>query len=329
MKTYKVSGNGVQVSVESDNWLFAVALSLPQLGLDPSSLDQLVCSMGPDGTVTVVDATSRIPVRIDVEAEDAATVLDIPDTLPEPPAAEAAEEQSAAQPVSPPVPARAPRARRAAPASPAEVPAAETLPDVAAPEEEPGAEVADEPVAEEPVGAAEPMSAEARAKSTAPARLTEALARREEIQAAEDADSACEIALRIVTELVEAESGAVLQRLYQTRSLSFVAAVGPRASRVLGTTLPAATGIAGFAFTSGLGLIVQDVDTDGRFTSTVDSASGYRTRSALAMPIRVVDGPIFGCLELLNAPDGFHATDLEIVRVVALALGRRLRVASE
>jgi hypothetical protein len=319
MKTYKVSGNGVQVSVESDNWLFAVALSLPQLGLDPSSLDQLVCSMGPDGSVTVVDATNRIPVQIDVEAEDAATVLDIPDTLPEP---AAAEEEPVAESAPEPAP-RAPRTRRSAPASPAEGTEAEPLPAVATPEDEPSAEIADERAA------AEPMSAEARARSTAPARLTEALARREEIQAAEDAESACEIALRIVTDLVEAESGAVLQRLYQTRSLSFVAAVGPRASRVLGTTLPAATGIAGFAFTSGLGVIVQDVDTDGRFTSTVDSASGYRTRSALAMPIRVVDGPIFGCLELLNAPDGFHATDLEIVRVVALALGRRLRVASE
>ena len=269
MQTYKVSGNGVQVSVESDNWLFAVALSLPQLGLDASALDQLVCSMGPDGTVAVMDATNRIPVRIGVEAEDATKLLDIPGNLLE---LGALEEK--------PVPA----------------PAALTP---------------------------------ARAMGTAPARLAQAMARREEIQAAEDADSACEIALRIVADLVKSESGAVLQRLYQTRSLSFVAAFGPRADRVLGTTLPANTGIAGFSFTSGFGVIVQDVDTDGRFTSTVDRASGYRTRSVLAMPIRVVDGPVFGCLELLNAPEGFRSEDLEIVRVVALALGRRLRVASE
>lgn len=269
MQTYKVSSPGVQVSVHADNWLFAVAQSLPQLGLDPASLDQLVCSMAPDGAVEVVDATSRVPVRIGVAAADAGTTLDIPGAPNE---LDTFEEQADLGP-----------AQRSG----------------------------------------------ARAARMATQRLAEATHRRDEIRAAGDADSACEIALQIVTDLVEAESGAVLLRLYQTRSLSFVAAVGPRAHRVLGTTLPTTTGIAGFSYTSGLGVIVQDVDADGRFASAVDKASGYRTRSLLATPIRVVDGPIFGCLELLNAAEGFGSEDLEIIRVVALALGRRLRAASE
>ncbi|MDP2311297.1 MAG: GAF domain-containing protein [Pseudomonadota bacterium] len=314
MQTYKVSGNGVQVSVESDNWLFAVALSLPQLGLDPSTLDQLVCSMAPDGSVAVVDATNRVPVRIAVEAEDLSITLDIPGTLPE--AATEPVASTELDPVTAPEAATEPEPAATEPEAPTEPEAATLV--------EPGAPT--QPAAPKP---ARRRPHARRIMETGPVRLAEAMERRQEIEAAVDADSACDVALRIVTDLVEAESGAVLQRLYQTRSLSFVAAVGPRAHRVLGTTLPGTTGIAGFSFTSGFGVIVQDVDTDGRFTSTVDSVSGYRTRSVLAMPIRVVNGPIFGCLELLNAPEGFGAADLEIVRVVALALGHRLRVASE
>jgi hypothetical protein len=239
-------------------------------------------------------------VRIGVQADVALTIPEPPAPLPEIPSPKRAAPKSDARP----------RAR-----------VADTAPEIPSPKPE-----LSSPKEAEPASDARPP---ARVMRTAPERLTEALARREEILAAPDAESASEIALSIVMDLVEAESGAVLQRLYETRTLSFVAAAGPRAGRVLGTTFAGTTGIAGFAFTSGVGLIVQDAGADGHFAPSVDDASGYHTRSVLAMPVRMTAGPIYGCLELLNAPDCFHAEDLEIVRVLALALGRRLRMAAE
>lgn len=265
MPTYMISSDGKRVAVESDTWLYAIASALPEFGLDPATLDQLICSMNPDGSVDVLDVVSQVRIRIGTDGAGPALSLDMP---------------------------------RAAMAINAAGDHADLLPpprswgwDVGVPTD----------------------------------RLALALERSAQILAAPDVEQACRAALQIVSDLVAAESGAVLLRKGGTESLSFVAAVGPSAHRVLGTDVPMALGIAGFSYTCGIGVVVQDVDKDGRFASAVDHGSGYHTRSLLAAPVRVVDGPIFGCLELLNALEGFVPEDLEIIRVVAAALGGRLR----
>ncbi len=267
MPTYLISSESMRVSVESDNWLYAIASALPQFGLEPGALDQVVCSMNPDGSVDVVDAGSDLRIRVLTETDGHAITL-----------------------------------------------------------ERPGASMAGPQDQSELVPPPRSWGWDVEAATN---RQTVALERSEEIHKAPDIMSACNIALQIVTSLVDAESGAVLLHKTGTQSLTFVAAVGPSAHRVIDTEIPMAEGIAGFSCTSGIGLIVQDVDKDGRFASEVDRSSGYHTRSLLATPVRVVDGPIFGCLELLNAPEGFDPGDLEVIRVVASALGGRLRAAAE
>ncbi|MDP2310191.1 MAG: GAF domain-containing protein [Pseudomonadota bacterium] len=269
MPTYKISSDKLRVSVESDSWLYAVASALPQFGLEPNALDQMICSMNPDGSIGVMDAVSKVRMRVSSEEDDQVCGLEMP-------------------------------------------PASMTLDG-----------------AEPPVDLVPPPRSWGWDVGAPSTRLAVALERVDTIYAAPDVATACNIALQIVTNLVAADSGAVLLRGAGTKSLSFEAAVGPQASRVLKTTLPMAEGIAGFSYTSGIGVIIQNVDADGRFASEVDRASGYRTRSLLAAPVRVVDGPIFGCLELLNAPAGFQPEDLEIVRVVAGALAGRLRALTE
>jgi hypothetical protein len=268
MPTYQISSDSIQVSVESDNWLYAIASALPQFGLDPGALDQLVCSMNPDGSVDVTDVAGDLRMRVGADNTTNATTLSMP---------------------------------RASMAPPFAIDDAALVP----PPRSWGWDV-----------------------DVATNRLTVALERSGEIHTAADLVTACNIALEIVCSLVSAESGAVLLHKTGSPNLTFVAAVGPSAHKVLDTELHMAEGIAGFSIMSGIGLVVQDVDKDGRFASEVDKSSGYHTRSLLATPVRVVDGPTYGCLELLNAPDGFKPGDLEIVRVLATALGGRLRAAA-
>lgn len=150
-----------------------------------------------------------------------------------------------------------------------------------------------------------------------------------QISAAADEREACTIALTIVRELVASNAGAVLLSMRSGGGLRFVTAFGPRAKKVLNSSLPVNDGIAGFIHGFRLGVIIKDVRRDARFEAGVDRHSGYVTRSLLAVPIHAVSGPVYGCLELLNSPIHFTPEDLAIVQMVASALGAWLRATED
>lgn len=140
------------------------------------------------------------------------------------------------------------------------------------------------------------------------------------IAGAADTAEAASITLGLVRELVPAEAGAVLLTTPRGSELSFVAAFGPRADRVLGTRISVNSGIAGFITNFQTGTIIHDVRGDCRFHSAVDKASGYITRSMLAVPINTLDGPCYGCLQLINVPEAFQPRDLQVAQTIAGAL---------
>ena len=84
-------------------------------------------------------------------------------------------------------------------------------------------------------------------------------------------------------------------------------------------SFPSSSGLAGHAFTGGVPVNVADAYADPRFNTTVDQASGYRTRSILTVPIRARDGRKLGVLQALNAlaDDAFGEAD--IARLTAFA----------
>jgi len=59
-------------------------------------------------------------------------------------------------------------------------------------------------------------------------------------------------------------------------------------------------GIAGYVFTKGDGVIVQDAYADPRFDRTIDEETGYVTENVLCAPIRTVKGEVIGVLQMLN-----------------------------
>lgn len=83
--------------------------------------------------------------------------------------------------------------------------------------------------------------------------------------------------------------------------------------------MSATAGLAGHAFTTGEAVNVANAYTDPRFNREIDSATDYRTRAILTMPVVARDGRRLGVMQALNRRDGrpFSADDEK--RMVAFA----------
>jgi len=80
---------------------------------------------------------------------------------------------------------------------------------------------------------------------------------------------------------------------------------------------PADRGVAGWVLTHGQGVVVADVAADPRFYQGVDEATGMRTRSIMAAPLRAPSGNI-GVIEVVNPdPGSMTADDLTFLQALA------------
>src|SRR5262245_61457702 len=81
--------------------------------------------------------------------------------------------------------------------------------------------------------------------------------------------------------------------------------------RPLDVRMPISVGIAGRVARSGIAERIADAYADPDFNREVDSASGFRTRSILTLPLFDIDGSVFAVAQLLNRHDGqpFDADD--------------------
>jgi adenylate cyclase len=81
--------------------------------------------------------------------------------------------------------------------------------------------------------------------------------------------------------------------------------------------IPAAAGIAGAVFTTGIAEIIPDVHQDPRFNPEIDRRTGYQTRNILCLPLRNRDGQVIGVTEVLNKRSGdFHEGDLAFAEAI-------------
>jgi signal transduction protein with GAF and PtsI domain len=106
-----------------------------------------------------------------------------------------------------------------------------------------------------------------------------------------------------------------------TDRLVFRAAAGPEGRGVIGLSIAAHEGIAGYVFSTGQPLAVTDVAVDPRFERATAEQTGYVPRSVLAVPL--VDGvEAIGVFELLDRRDGapFDLTDIEAATRMAAAM---------
>jgi GAF domain-containing protein len=148
------------------------------------------------------------------------------------------------------------------------------------------------------------------------------------------APAAGELALRAVAEAavaaVRVNAASIALHDAATDQLTFRAAAGPHGSGVIGLSIGAHDGIAGYVFSTGQPLAVADAVADPRFERSTAERTGYLPRSLLAVPLIDDDG-LLGVMELLDRRDGepFDLADIELagrMAAVATAVARATRL---
>ena len=113
------------------------------------------------------------------------------------------------------------------------------------------------------------------------------------------------------TELMGAEASSLLLADPDTEDLTFTVIDGDVAKELTDQRVPAGQGIAGWALQNRQTVIIDDPASDPRFYQGVDSASGFATRSLVAIPLLVKDRPV-GVIEMINKVGGGSFTPLDV-----------------
>jgi Nif-specific regulatory protein len=124
--------------------------------------------------------------------------------------------------------------------------------------------------------------------------------------------------LESATRLTEGEASSLLLVNQENRKLYFEIALGAKGAEVKRFALNPGEGIAGWVAEKNRSLIVNDVDSDSRFSSDISKKVDYPTRSILAVPMRIKDRCV-GVIEILNKKGGkpFDNHDLQWLEVFA------------
>jgi diguanylate cyclase (GGDEF)-like protein len=118
--------------------------------------------------------------------------------------------------------------------------------------------------------------------------------------------------------LIPARNWSLLLLDPQTQELRFEVVVGVDPEPLKGICLKLGEGIAGTVALSGQPIFIPDVDQDQRFSSRGDAATGFETRSIIALPLRV-EGKVIGVFEVVNVEDEkfFREKYLPLLHILA------------
>ncbi len=124
------------------------------------------------------------------------------------------------------------------------------------------------------------------------------------------------------TDLLGCERATVFLYDPDAQELSSRIATGIEGSAISEIRFPVNKGIAGEVARTGDSINLPDAYADRRFNPEFDKASGFRTRSMLAIPLTDHDGAVVGVLQALNKRAGpFGAADEEIARFLGSQAG--------
>jgi PAS domain S-box-containing protein len=121
--------------------------------------------------------------------------------------------------------------------------------------------------------------------------------------------------LKSVARVIKVEAGSVLR--LEDAELVFMVALGEKAECVKPFRLRLGQGIAGWVAQTGEGLIVRNVHNDPRYYPEVERATGFVSKSILAVPMKIGDSTV-GVIELINKIGGqFTKKDLELISAIS------------
>jgi signal transduction histidine kinase len=118
-------------------------------------------------------------------------------------------------------------------------------------------------------------------------------------------------------ELTESQASSILLHDSKTNHLYFEAVTGPLEAEFTRTAIPADSSIAGWIFTNGEPLLVQDTHNDPRFFAEVDVQTTFQTHSILGVPLQTKDKTL-GVIEAVNKDHGtFTDEDKRLLQALA------------
>jgi adenylate cyclase len=121
-----------------------------------------------------------------------------------------------------------------------------------------------------------------------------------------------------ITDVLQAESSAILLWDRRRQRLVFVTVAGPKERELVEVDVPLEGSIAGWIVQNEEPVIVNDVQSDPRFFPGADARTGRATRTLIGAPVKV-RGKVIGVLEAVNKRGGasFNEADLELTQAVA------------
>jgi adenylate cyclase len=136
------------------------------------------------------------------------------------------------------------------------------------------------------------------------------------VNAFETIDEILECLVDITTATLDAERSTIFLYDRETEELYSHVAQGNLRRKI---RLFANRGVSGHVFTTGAGVMVNDVTADERFYSAVDRETGFVTRNILCAPIKTFTGETIGVVEVLNKKSGpFTDDDMGLLKEISL-----------
>ena len=126
-------------------------------------------------------------------------------------------------------------------------------------------------------------------------------------------------ALQAVQEVLCAQASSIFLTDPDTGDLRVYLADSQHEGSLKSLVQPRGQGLSGWVAEHGQALLVPDAYQDPRFDPTADSRTGFRTRSVLCVPLRVL-GQDLGVVQVLNKKDGSSFTPRELVLLEATAV---------
>ena len=125
-------------------------------------------------------------------------------------------------------------------------------------------------------------------------------------------------AMKWAEDFMGAEASTVYELEERKNELVVRLARGEKKEPVQRVTLKVGEGIAGTVVKTGKPMVVQDVSQEKKFTDKIDRLTGFRTKSAICVPLMLRNSPM-GALEVINKRSGepFNRSDLEILYAIA------------
>lgn len=136
--------------------------------------------------------------------------------------------------------------------------------------------------------------------------------------------------VEVARAIFQAKASSVMLLDDDANELVFEAVAGEGEETLLGTRLPAGTGIAGWVAATRQPLVLEDVQSDPRFAHDVAAGTGYVPKGLMAVPL-LHEEEALGVLSVLDRQARFTLQEMELLGLfasqaaVALDLLRRAR----